>query len=425
MKISKNELPKGQLELVVEISHQELEPHLKQAVEEISKEVSISGFRPGKAPYAVLEKQVGAMRIYQHAADIAVRITFPQVVKQEELPTIGSPEITIEKVAPQNPFVYKAKVNLLPETKLGDYKNIKVKKMEVKVEPKELEEAMANLRKMMGKEKRVNRSAKKGDKVEIDMDTYVDKVPIDGGQSKGHPVEIGSGSFIPGFEDNLVSMKEGDDKEFNLIFPKEYHRKELAGRPVEFKVKMNSVFEIELPELNDDFVKQVGKLETLDDLKKQLENNLIQEKTAKEKQRWELAVIEKLIERSKFSEMPQLLIDSELHKMIHELEHQVQTQGMKFEDYLQSIKKSKDDLKKEFLPQAERRVKTALVVRKVSEQENIMISEKELEDEVTKSRGQYQGNEEMTKQFDTAEFREYLTSVMKSRKVFELFGKTN
>lgn len=426
MNVSTKKLPKNLVELTIELTPEELKPHLQQAVAEISKEITVAGFRPGKAPYEIMEKRVGAMKIYQQAAEKAIQKTYPQAIIDNKLLTVGPPKISVEKIAPNNPFVYKATASLLPSVKLGDYKKIKQGKREVRVEEKEVEGTLQNLRKMFGKEKRVSRPVQKGDKVEMDMDTYVDKVPIDGGKSENHPVTVGEGHFIPGFEDNLIGLAEGQAKEFQLKFPKEYHRKDLAGRPVDFKVKVKSVFEIEKPDLDDNFARTVGKFEKLDDLRRQIEKNIHQEKTAKEQQRWELAVVEQIINKSSFDEIPDILVETELHKMLHELEHEVTQQGMKFEDYLSSIKKSKEDLEKEFQPRAIKRVKTALVLRKIAEEENITVSDGEIDKEVERNKLQYQNNPEVLKQISMDEYRNYLKSVLRSQKVFEfLASRTN
>jgi len=363
MNVKINKLPKSEVELVIELSQDELKPFIEKAVKEISKETNIKGFRPGMAPYKIVAKQVGEMKVYQQAGEMAIRDTYPKAVIDNKLLTIGQPKIDLEKIAPNNPFIYKARVGLVPEVILGDYKNIKVEKKDVKVEKKDIEGTIKSVQKMFAKEIKSDKPVAISNKVEIDMDTYVDKIAIDGGQSKNQLVMVGEGQFISGFEDNLVGMKIGETKEFQLKFPKEYHKKDLAGKPVDFKVKINSVFIMEEPPVDDALAKQAGQFETLDNLKDQLEKNILQEKTNKEKQRWELAMIDQLIKISKFGEIPEVLLSYELNKMLHELEHEVTTQGMKFDDYLSSIKKSAEDLKKDFVPQAEKRIKTALSLR--------------------------------------------------------------
>lgn len=419
MKVDVKNLPKGQAELTVELGQEEMKPYLEQAASVLSYGTKIAGFRPGKAPYEMVEREVGAMKILQQAAEQAVEKTFVEAVVEKKLVTVGPPQISVEKLAPGNPLTYKAIVSLLPTVALSDYHKIKAAKRSISVDPKEIDEAVGGLRKMYAKEKAVTRPARQGDKVELDMDTYMDKVPIDGGSSKNHPVVIGEGHFIPGFEESIIDLAAGQTKEFQLKFPKEYHRKDLAGKPVEFKVKVNTVFEIELPELNDDFAKSVGQFEKLDDMRGQIEKSLHREKTDKEQQRWELEIVTSLIGKSSFGEIPEILIESELHKMLHELEHEVTGQGMKFEDYLQSIKKTKEDLHREFRPQAEKRIKTALVLRQISTQEHIQVSDEELDKEIATHMKQYENNAEISKELKRPEYRDYARNVLRSQKVFK------
>lgn len=423
MKVSVTKLPKGQAELVIEVTSDELWPYLAEAVAGFSQAADVPGFRPGKAPYDVIKSRVGEMAIYQEAAEKAISGTYPRAVIDNKLLTVGAPKVSVEKLAPGNPFIYKATVALVPQVTLGDYKKIRVGRKAVNVESKDVEETLTNLRKMFGKEKRVTRPAQKGDKVEIDMHTYMDNVPLDGGESKGHPVMIGEGHFIPGFEDNLIGLAENQTKEFELKFPKEYHRKELAGKPANFKVTAKNIFEIELPPLDDSFAKIVGRFEKLDEVRTQIEKNIHEEKTVKERQRWELAMISEIVNKSSFEELADILIESELHKMLHEMEHDVTEQGMKFENYLTSIKKSRDDLEKEFRPQAIKRVQTALALRAIADQEHITVGENEIDQEIEQQKVKNSSNAEAVKQINTDEYRDYLRNVMRSRKVFEWLEK--
>jgi trigger factor len=398
-----------------------MKPFQEQAAKTLSYGTKIAGFRPGKAPYEMVEREVGAMKILQEAAEKAVEKSFTDAIIDRKLVTIGPPQVNVEKLAPGNPFTYKATVSLLPKIELTDYHKVKVAKREVKVEAKEIDETITNLRKMYGKEKLVTRPARHGDKVEIDLDTYMDKVPIDGGTSKNHPVIIGEGHFIPGFEESVIDVVSGETKEFQLKFPKTYHRKDLAGKPVDFKVKVNAVYEIELPAVDDSFAKMLGQFEKLDDMRKEIERSLHRDKTTKEQQRWELEIISVLISRSTFGELPEILIETELHKMMHELEHEVTGEGMKFDDYLQSIKKSREELEKEFRPQAEKRIKTALVLRTIAQEEHIKVSDEELDKEISLHQQQYTKKPEIAEQLKTPEYRDYLRNILRSRKVFAWF----
>lgn len=424
MKIDINKLPKNQVVLTVEVAVDELRPYLEKAAAEISQEQKIAGFRPGKAPLEIVKQRVGEMVIYQQAAELAIAKTFPQCVLERNLVTVGQPKIEITKLAPGNPLAYKATVAILPKVTLGKYKELKVAKEDIKVREEEVEKTIGQLQKMFGKEKRVNREAKTGDKVEIDFTMYRDKIPLDGGTSKNHPLVIGEGHFIPGFEDNLVGLKEGTTKEFSLKFPKGYHKKDLAGKPVEAKVIMRGVHEIELPELNDEFAAMVG-YKDLGELRQEVRNNINKDKTAKERQRWELELLDRILGKSSFEEIPDILIEEELHKMLHELEHDVKAQGMKIDDYLSSIKKTKRDLEVEFRPRAEKRVKTALLLRKIAETENMNVSAKEIDEELTGQREQYKENQEALRQLSKNEYRGYLRNVILNKKVLEFLEKVS
>ena len=423
MQTNVKKLPKSQVELTIELTSDELNPYLEQATVALTRQVNIPGFRPGKAPREMLIKQIGGeMKIYQDAGDRAIQQTLWDILKEKNLATITSPAIAVVKLAPGNPFIYKATIALLPKVKLGEYKKIKVEKKAVKVEPADIDGTLKGLQKMFGKEKRVTRPVQPGDKVEADIDTYLDKVAIDGGTSKNHPVNLGDGSFVQGFEDNLIGLAEGQTKEFNVKFPKAYHRQQLQNRDVEFKVKVNSVFEIERPNLDDNFAKSVGKFEKFSDLKAQIEKNILQEKTQKERQRWELGVIDALLRGSEFDGIPDALIEPEVHKMLHELEHDVVSQGMKFDEYLASIKKTRDDLEKEFQPQAERRIKTALALREIAKQEKITVSDEEVDKQVEADKQNYKNNSQALKQISQAEYRDYTGNILRNRKVFQLLG---
>lgn len=425
MQIKINNLPKGLIELTVELSPEELKPYLEKAASELSKDLNISGFRPGKAPYNMVKKSVSEMRLYQKAAELVIPKTYGQAVIEKKIATIGAPRIEIQKLTPGNAFVYRATCACLPEVKLGNYKKIKISKKVVKVEKEEIEKAIINLQKMYGKEKRIKGPAKKGDKVELDIDIYLDKIPIDGGQSKNHPIIIGNGHFVPGFEENLIGLTENQIKEFKVKFPNDYHKKDLAGKHIEFKVEAKSIYEVELPNLNDQFAKMVGKFAKLSDLEKQIENGLQKQKEKQERQKWELAMIDRITEKSEFGEIPDILIQGELMKIINELETDATREGMKFDDYLSSIKKTREDLEKEFRPHAIKRIKSAIILKKIAEIENLKIEDAKLEEELKKQMEQYKNNQEILNQLKTEDYKNYLRNVLMGQKVFEFLEEIN
>lgn len=420
MQITVESQPKAQIKLTIELSVEEMKPYLDKAAGDLSKEFKIEGFRPGKASLGIVIGKVGAQQVWETASEHAIRKTFIQAIREKNLPTIGQPHIHITKLAPENPLIYTAESAVLPEITLGDYTTFKAKKTTAVVTPAEIEKALEDLREMFQSEAMVDRAAKHGDKVEVDIDLFQDNVAIEGGATKNHPIVIGSNHFIPGFEEQLVGVKKDDTKTFSLPFPKEYHNEKLAGKKGDFSVKVKSVFEITKPELNDDFAKKTGKFENLGELKTKLEENLRGEANDKEDGLFERAIIEELTGRSKFGDLPELLINSELEKMIHELQEQVERQGGKWEDYLTATKKTPDILKKEFRDQAERRVKAALLIRQIAKVENIEADPKQIEEEVASTKKMYAGQVEVLARIDSEDYRDYLKSMQVNKKVVEL-----
>ncbi len=423
MQITVDKQPKAQVKLTIELSVEEMKPYLEKAAEELSKEFKIEGFRPGKASLGIVMSKVGAQQVWETASEHAIRKSFIQAIREKELPTIGQPHIHIEKIAPENPFIYTAESAVLPELTVGDYTTFKAKKSTAVVTPAEIDKALEDLREMFQTEAQVDREARHGDKVEVDIDLYQDHVAIEGGATKNHPIVIGSNHFIPGFEDQLVGVKKDDTKTFSLPFPKEYHNEKLAGKKGDFTVKVKAVREITKPEVNDEFAKQTGKFEGVEDLKNKLKENLQTEADDKEDAIFERAVIEELVGRSKFGDLPLMLVESELQKMMSELREQVEKQGGKWDDYLTATKKTPEILKKEFGDQAERRVKAALLIRQVAKNENIIADPKQVEEEVLSTKKMYADQPEILGRIDSEDYRDYLKSLQVNKKVVELLKK--
>jgi len=414
------------LEITFELSADELKPFLDQAASDISKSKNIKGFRPGHAPLEIVIKEVGEMTIYQTAANYAVEKIFNNYIDEQNIEAIDQPKVEVLKLAPGNPFSFKATIALVPKITICDLDKIKVDKLpEIKIEDKEVEKVLNDLQKMKAKEVLEEKTAEKGDKVEISFETFVDNVPIAGGKAEKHGVVIGEGHMIPGFEDNLIGLKKDDAKEFELEFPKKYHEEKLQGKKALFKIKVLAVYKIELPKIDDELAKGLG-LKDLDGLKGNLSNNIKQEKEMKARQKQELEIIEKLIEKSEFAELPDSLIDTETHKMLHELQENITRQGMKMEDYLNHIKKTEADLRLDFTPDAIKRVKTALAIRQIAKDKNIQATDDEIKDEKEKTLISYQMNpayaahvEDLKKQFETEQASRYLSNVIINRKTME------
>ena len=422
MKINKTQPKASEIELALEVSPEEYQPYLTKAATRLSKNIKIEGFRPGKAPYEIVKQKVGEMDIYQEALDDIISHFYWQAVDQEKLDTIGQPKIDLEKLAPGNPITFKATVGLMPQVKLGNWREIKVKKAETKVEDKEVDKVINDIQKMQAKETLVEREAKKGDRVEVDFSASLDKVVIEGGQEKKYPLVLGDGMMIPGFEEKIEGLKKDEEKEFELKFPTEYHNKMVAGKICEFKVKLIAVYNRELPEVTDEWTKTVGG-ESVEDLKSKIRKNLEDEKKFHEEQKVEIEMLTKITEQSEISEIPEVLIHNESHRMVHEFEDSISRQGIQFDEYLKNLKKEKKDLEEEFKPKAIERVKTSLIIKEIADTEKIEATDAEIKEETEKILTQVKGNTEAENNIKSEGYQQYLKTITRNRKVIELLKK--
>lgn len=425
MKSEVKKLPKSMVEITVELSVEELKPYLEKAAAKISETAKIEGFRPGKAPYNIVVGKFGEMAILQEAIDDIISKTYYQVVKDNELITIGQPKIDIDKLAPENPFIYKATAAVLPKVTVGDLTKIDLKREPIEIKDEQVDQVIAELRKMRSTKEVVDRPAESGDAVKIDFDVYRDGVPIENGKSHDYLITIGEEKFIPGFEDNLIGMKAGEEKEFKLKFPEQYFEKSLAGKPAEFKVKVNEISAVTLPELNDEFAKMIssGKFDNVADMKAGIKTNLTEEENAKQDQRLEVGMLEEAVKVSEFEELPEILVHEEIHRMLHELEDSVSMQGMQFEDYLKSIGKTVDELEKGMEPQAELRAKTSILAREIYQQQKFKVSEEEVEQEIAEMAKRYNNNPDAIKQLSSEHYKDYLRNALGNRKVMDYLKK--
>lgn len=422
MKLNSKTLQKNFLELEIEVPTEEMKPFLEKAILLLAQEVKIDGFRPEKVPYEILKQRVGEMTILEKAAELAVEKTYPKIVKDERLETIGSPQVSILKLAPDNPLIYKATVSLVPHIKLCDYKKIKVPRQKSEVDEKKVGEALRNLQKMQTKEVLANRSAKREDKVIVDMDMFLDGVPLDGGQAKNHAIYLAEAYYVPGLTDQLIGLSAGESKEFSLSFPGEHYQKNIAGKNVDFKVKVTSVFELQAPPLDDAFAKSLGQ-ETLDVLKSLIRRNLLAEMENKEELRLEEEILKQIVAGSRFDDIPEALVNSEAHKMVHELEDALAERGINFDDYLKNIKKTEKQLLLDFAPRAVERIKTALAIKEIASAEKIEATEAEIDEEVAKLAEAYKDDPELLERVRSKESKEYLGNVVKNRKTVQFLKK--
>ncbi len=407
---------KGQGELTITLDVAEMQPYLERAVKSIASDMTFEGFRPGTAPYAVVKARVGDMRLWETAAEDAVQRTYVDAVHEQKLETIGSPEIAILTLAPGNPFAFKATAALLPEVTIGDITKIQMKKNVVLVEDTEVEKTIGELQKMRTAEALVDRAATKADKVVVNMDMKLGGVPVEGGQVKGHSILLHEDYYVPGFTDALVGMRANETKNFTLPFPKDHYQKHIAGKPVEFTVAMQSVFALTPPSLDDAFAASLGQ-KTLVELRDFLRKNIEHEKQGKEDERQEIALLEQLVQTSTFGEIPDLLVSEETRRMADELERSVTGRGMEFQTYLDSIKKTRDQILLDFSADAMKRVKTMLLIRAVARQENITVTDAELKQETEAILAHYEKDSEMQDRIRSEQGQDYLRGIARNKKV--------
>ena len=426
MKINTKKLSSNQVEIEVEIPAPQVGVYFDLAASELSKNMKVDGFRPGKVPIEIVEREKGSKELYDYAANLAIQKTLPRAIL--DLPTdeagnkieiVGQPNIVVTQIAQGNPIKYKVTFWVVPEIELGNYKGLKIKKKEVKVEDKEVDKSLEYLQKSRAKLVTVNRPAKNGDRVEIDFSTRLGGAKVENGESKNHPLILGESRFVPGFEEKLEGMKTNEEKEFSLKTPKDWPQKNLADKKLDFKVKMNLVQERDIPKLSDELAKNLGNFKSLDDLKQNLKESLIQEKKLKEKERIRVELIEKVTQDSKM-DIPEALIDIELDKMIDELGGNVGSMGLDLDKYLNQIKKTVDDLKKEWRNQAEKRVGVGLTLRTIAKKEKIEINDEEVTEKINETLKHYPNIEEAKKNLDIPTLKEHTKGVIRNEKVFEL-----
>jgi len=424
MNYAVKDLPKSLKEVKITVAANELKPHLERAAAELSQRVKIEGFRPGKASYDVVRSRFGEMAILEEALPSIVQKHFVEVVKKENLETVGEPTVNVEKAAPGNDVVFSVKVALMPRVlKMQELSKLKIAAKDAKIEESEVERVVSELRKMQSSEHGVDRAATKGDKVTVDMNMSKSGIPVTGGEARNHSLYTDEAYYVPGLNEQLFGLKKGDRKTFKLPFPKEHFQKELAGHDVEFAVEVKNIHEIRHPEATDDFAKSLGQ-ESLEKLRALLRRNLEDEAANKEKQRQEAAVLEALVKESKFDEIPELLVNAETHKMLHELEHSIERQNLPFEDYLKQTKKTRDQLLLDFAPEALKRVKSTLIVRKVAALENLEADDKEVVDEQARMLNMYSNDPKTQEQIRSEDGEAYIRTMLRNRKVMEFMRKS-
>ncbi len=420
MNVTVNRKPNNEVELTVEVSTPELRPFLEAAAVKLSTATVIPGFRVGRAPYETVKARVGEMKIYEEALEPVVNKTFIDAIKQEKLEPVGMPKISVTKVALGSPLEYKAVVALLPDVTLAEYSVVKIKKQEANATDAEVDKVIGEIRDMRTIEVLVERPAQSGDRVKVDMEMFMDSIPLEGGQTKAAVVDLGKEMYIPGLDAEITGLVVGQKKEFTLTFPKDYGDKKLADKAVEFRVAVNQVLELKQPAVDDVFAQSVGDFKTVADLRAKAKENIVLDKQAQEVERQDNDMLAQLVEKSKFGAMPDLLRDAEIEKMITELQASIEQRGAHFDQYLMHIKKTVADLQKDFVKPADQRIKTSLVIRAVAKNESVNVTAEEITTELERLRVYYRDSKEAMARLAEPEYRDWIRANLLNRKVVEL-----
>lgn len=382
----------------------------------LGKDVKIPGFRPGKAPTEVLEKHIDPQLMQQEFLESLVQDLYPKAVTQQNIRPVDHPEISIKTFVPFSDVTFEATIPVISEVKLPDYKKIKLARPKIDIKPAEIDEVIESLRTQSADKQTVERAAKESDQITIDFkgtDTNGKSIP--GADGKDYPLVIGSKSFIPGFEENLVGLKAGADKQFEVTFPKDYGVSSLAGEKVTFQVTVKQVQAIKKPKVDDAFAQSVGPVKTVAELRRDIEKELSVEKQRQADTQYESDLLQKITQKSSL-EVPQVLVEQQVQRMLDELKQNLSYRGQTIKEFLASKGLDEDAYRQqELTPQAEERVKASIVLSEIAEKEQLAVTPEELEVRLQVLKGQYK-DQQMQAELDKPEARQNIASRMLSEK---------
>lgn len=388
MSVQVEALEKNMAKLTVEVPADRLEKALDTAYNKQKKSISIPGFRKGKVPRAMVEKMYGVEIFYEDAANILLQETYPEAYDESGLDIVSQPSIDVVQLEKGKPFIYTAEVAVKPEVTLGKYKGITVTKIDTTVTDEEVDAEIETQRNNNARTVSVERPIENGDTAVIDFEGFVDGVAFEGGKGENYDLEIGSHSFIDTFEDQLVGKSAGDDVDVNVTFPEQYQAEDLAGKPALFKVKIHEVKAKELPELDDEFAQDVSECDTLADYKEEVKKKLADRKEADARRTKEDEAVDKIIDDAKM-DIPEAMIDNQVNSMINDFANNMMQQGLSLEQYMQFTGMTMDKFKEQVRPDAVKRIQTSLVLEQIAKEENIEVSDEDVDAEIEKMAASY------------------------------------
>lgn len=416
-------LPGSVREITVETSPSEAEKFFRKALEALAREIELKGFRKGNVPPDIASPHIRQDVLFDEAARVAVAETYPKAVTRYALEPIGKPEIEVLKIAKGDALHYRIRVAILPEVKLPDWKKINVKRNVVTVEAEELDKAIGYLQRSRAQHIAVMRPAERGDFAEVDFTIRVGGVILEHGSSQKHPVVIGEEKLMPGFEQQLVGMRVGEEKTFSLVFPTDWHQKSYAEKTAQCQVKLVSLLERKLPERNDAFAASLGAFKTFAELETSVREGLLREKEEAEGARVQMAAVTAIAAKTDI-EIPDVLTSREVEKMFEDLIARLEAGGLTLDVYLSHLKKTREALAREWRGEAEQRVKIALTLRALAQQEYVTATDAEREAKMHELAKNYGSPKEAKRHFSEDTLREYVEQAVTNEKVLELIEKT-
>ncbi|KKB35118.1 trigger factor [Bacillus thermotolerans] len=376
--------------LTVEVDAETVKNGLDAAFKKVVKNLNVPGFRKGKVPRVIFEQRFGVESLYQDALDVILPEAYGKAVEETGIEPVDRPEIDIEQMEKGKELIFTAKVTVKPEVKLGEYKGLEVEKMDTEVTDEDVQEELTSLQKghaeLVVKE---DGKVEDGDTVVLDFEGSVNGEVFEGGTAENYSLVVGSNTFIPGFEEQLIGMETGEEKDVEVTFPEEYHAEELAGKPAVFKVKINEIKYQELPELNDEFAKETDEeAETLDELKEKIRTRLEERRQSEAEQTLRDSLVEKAAENAEI-DIPEVMVENEIDRMLQEFTQNLAAQGMNLDLYYQFSGQSEADLRSQMKENAETRVRTSLTLEAIADTENLEATDEDLEEELSKMSEQF------------------------------------
>lgn len=420
MSVKIEKMEKNTVKLEIQVEAKAFDEYLNKAFLKNKSRFNIPGFRKGKAPRAMVERYYGEHVLYEDAINFACADAYDKAIDENNIEPVDRPEIDIVQIGSGKDFIFTATVTVKPEVVLGDYKGLEAKKEEVVVTDDDVEEELKRIAERNSKLISIeNRPVQDGDTVNIDFEGSVDGVKFEGGTAKGYTLVVGSGTFIPGFEDQLIGAELGSEVDVNVTFPEDYHSEDLKGKAALFKVKINEIKKKELPEINDEFASDVSEFETLDEFKADIRKKLTERAQAQADRKFEDEIIKKAVDNAQ-CDIPEVMVNRRLDAMLNQFDLQLRYQGMSLESYLKMMGMEESKLREDYRESAYEDVKTQLVMDKIAEVENIEVTPEEYEEELKQMADRYnQPVEEMKKHLRSDDI-EYIKDSIERRKTIAL-----